>query len=210
MSPNVIRRLRPEALIGLPDKDMVSPIADMILAKGHGAFLRCLLPVRLTGGVELVFGSWMKISGADAERAFQVWDSPAYANLRVSGTLANIIQPWDVLGTPVTAEVRDEGELPYITSHSPLAQEWGRDFVLSHIPRPLPIPIREALADQWTVERSEWMSSSVEGRTVRFAGQGRYVELDVYGDRAERSLDDSGEFCRAPLQATPTACHSLI
>lgn len=198
---------RPDPLIGLPGEQLGAPTGGLLVGPDGGSYLRCLLPVRLTGAVELVFGAWMQISKVDAMYAHAVWDNDSeYKNLRVSGTFANFIAPWDLVGTPVEAAVLNADELPYYTSHPLLEHEWDRDEVLTHIRHPLPIPIRETLAEVWTIERTEGMRCVVEDRTVWFSSPGRRVGLDVYADRAHRSVSD---FLAAVIDGYPSDQHTV-
>jgi len=198
---------RPDPLIGLPGEQLGAPTGGLLVGPDGDSYLRCLLPVRLTGGVELVFGAWMQISKVDAMYAHAVWDNDSeYKNLRVSGTFANFIAPWDLVGTPVEAAVLNADELPYYTSHPLLEHEWDRDEVLTHIRHPLPIPIRETLGEVWTIERTEGMRCVVEDRTVWFSSPGRRVGLDVYADRANRSVSD---FLAAVIDGYPSDQHTV-
>lgn len=182
---------RPEPLIGVDATQLAEPTGGLMTGPDGEAYLRCLLPVRLTGGVELVFSAWMQVPDSTAMRAYHVWeDGEEYAKFTASGTFANVIMPWpELMGVPVEAAVRDADELPYYTSHPLLDREWDRDFVLSRIQHPLPVPVRETLTG-WSVERSAGMRNTVEERSTVFAGGGRWVQLDEYGDRAGRSVDD--------------------
>src|SRR5260370_753148 len=88
-----------DARFGLPDVALTAPEtarhqvnAGLLRVQGQGCFARCLLPVRLSGGLELMLGTWMQISDADLERARALWDEPAYADLVLTGTLANAIK----------------------------------------------------------------------------------------------------------------------
>jgi hypothetical protein len=199
---------RPEHLIGVPAEQLGAPTGGLLVGPDGDSYLRCLLPVRLTGGVELVFGAWMQISKVDAMYAHAVWDNDAeYANLHVSGKFANIIQPWDLLGVPVEAAVLNTDELPYFTSHPALEQEWDRDEVLCRIRQPLPIPVRETLGEVWTIERSAGMRCVVEGRTVWFSSPDRKVSLDVYADRTGGSPSD---FLGAVLDGYPASAEHSV
>lgn len=102
-----------------------------------GAFMRALLPVRLTGGYDVEYGVWVGVQPGDLAKAVKVWREPEYANLQVSGLLANVIPPWDVLNAPVELAVRSENELPYCVAsshaelHEVLTREWDHDLVLA-------------------------------------------------------------------------------
>ena len=197
---------RPEALIGVPETDIDQPSRGLMSGPDGEAYLRCLLPVRLTGGTELVFGAWTQVRRDTAMSSPSVReDGTEYTRFTVSGTFANVIRPWDdLLGVPVEAAVRDTNEFPYFTSHPLLEREWDRDEVLSCIQYPLPVPVRETFDDVWTVERSEGMQYTVEDRTTWFSGPGRWVAVDAYADRGGRSVDD---FLSLMIDGYPVAEH---
>ncbi|MGF9648876.1 DUF2199 domain-containing protein [Pseudarthrobacter oxydans] len=56
-------------------------------------FVRALLPVKLEGGHELRFGVWIAIHPNDLQHACKVWNAPEYTDLKLTGYLANKIQP---------------------------------------------------------------------------------------------------------------------
>lgn len=199
---------RPEQLIGVPAEQLGAPTGGLLVGPGGDSYLRCLLPVRLTGGTELVFGAWMQISKVDAMYAHAVWDNDnEYRNLHVAGTFANFIAPWDLLGTPVEAAVLNADELPYYTSHPLLEREWDRDEVLSCIRQPLPIPVRETLGEVWTVERTAGLRCTIEHHTMHFTSPGRRVSLDVYADRTGGSPSD---FLGAVLEGYPASAEHSV
>lgn len=199
---------RPEQLIGVPGEQLAAPTGGLLVGPDGDTYIRCLLPVALTGGTELVFGAWMRISKVDAMYAHAVWDNDSeYANLRLSGRFANAIKPWDLLGVHAEAAVLNADELPYYTSHPLLEREWDRDEVLSRIRHPLPVAVREKFGEVWTIERTEGMRCVIEGRTVRFSSPGRCVSIDVYADLTDGSPSD---FLGAVLDGYPaTAEHSV-
>ncbi|MFB9416002.1 DUF2199 domain-containing protein [Dactylosporangium matsuzakiense] len=106
-----------------------------------GAFVRALLPVRLTDGYTVTFGVWLAIDPAQLQEAFSIWWEPEYQNLRMAGWLANAVQPWGLLATPVQTVVRDPDETPYCDSSSNpqlnrvLHEEWPHDLVLAAVDR---------------------------------------------------------------------------
>ncbi|MFD9699707.1 hypothetical protein [Lentzea sp. NPDC059081] len=199
---------RPEQLIGVPGEQLGAPTGGLLVGPDGDTYIRCLLPVQLTGGTELVFGAWMQISKVDAMYAHAVWDNDGeYSNLRVSGRFANVIRPWDVLGVQAEAAVLNADELPYFTSHPLLERDWDRDEVLSRIRHPLPVPVREKFGEVWTIERTEGMRCLIEGSTVRFTSPGRTVTIDVYRDLTGGSPSD---FLGAVLDGYPAnAEHSV-
>jgi hypothetical protein len=54
-----------------------------------GAFVRVLVPVRLTGGYTITYGVWLGVRAEDLRRAWEVWRTPEYTDLRLAGLLAN-------------------------------------------------------------------------------------------------------------------------
>ena len=118
-----------------------SPRESVFLAvEGVGSFVRCLLPVKLTGGYSVTFGVWVGVPHAEMLRAFEVWFAPSYLELAMDGVLANHIPPWDVLGAAVHVKVRDVDETPYCVSSEALAlselleRTWDHARALSELP----------------------------------------------------------------------------
>jgi hypothetical protein len=72
----------------------------MMQVPAIGAFIRALLPVRLSGGHTITFGVWMCINPRELPRVFAVWWEPEYRHLRLDGALANSIPPWDCWPLP--------------------------------------------------------------------------------------------------------------
>jgi hypothetical protein len=139
----------PDPVLALPDRDRTDGTwmsgsdaneSVMMQVPGAGAFLRALLPTRLTGGYSVTFGVWVGVRPDDLQHAARVWWAPEYADLRIEGVLANAISPWDVLGAPVELRVQDPEQTPYCVSspdarlRSVLAEEWDHDLVLSSLP----------------------------------------------------------------------------
>jgi hypothetical protein len=89
---------------------------DMMHVDGIGSFLRALLPVRLDDGFQITFGTWIGVRPVELQRAFAIWQSREYDDFTVDGWLANHIDPWGLLATPLTASVKDQGQIPYITA----------------------------------------------------------------------------------------------
>jgi hypothetical protein len=102
---------------GLPDGTWLSHedpgTSVMMQVPGLGAFVRALLPVRLTGGHTVTYGVWVGIHPSDLQRAFAAWWQPDYADLRLDGVLANALQPWGLLAAPVSLAVPDPEQTPY-------------------------------------------------------------------------------------------------
>ncbi|RJL35567.1 DUF2199 domain-containing protein [Bailinhaonella thermotolerans] len=104
----------PDIALDLPESAREKVNGGLLRVRGHGCFARCLLPVRLSGGLELVLGTWMEIGEEDLEHARAVWDDDAaYGELVLTGTLANAVKPWgEARGARLTAVVRDPEEIP--------------------------------------------------------------------------------------------------
>jgi len=112
----------------------------MMQVDGLGAFVRALLPVRLTGGYAVTYGLWIAIHPDDLLHAFEVWWAPEYAQLRLHGRLAHDVPPWPTLGAEVEIAVTDPDVLPYCVTSSDstlsrvLSEEWEHESVLSTLP----------------------------------------------------------------------------
>jgi hypothetical protein len=112
----------------------------MLQVPNVGPFVRCLLPVSLTGGYRVTFGVWILVHPDDFQRAFRVWWEPDYAQLVLDGWLANHLPTWDCFASSVHATVLDSEHTPYITSSNDdtlsgvLHQEWPHDPVLASLP----------------------------------------------------------------------------
>jgi len=108
----------------------------MMQVDNIGAFVRALLPVRLSGGHTVTFGVWIGVHPDDLQQAVQIWDDPAYLSLVVEGRLANAVPPWGLLAAPVRAVVRDRRSTPYCDSSTDpqltrvLAEEWPHEDIL--------------------------------------------------------------------------------
>ena len=101
--------------------------------------MRALLPVSLTDGFRVTFGVWLAIDPAELAPVFNVWWQPEYQDLRLSGWLANAIEPWGLLAAPVEACVHDPDETPYCERSSNelldrvLHADWPHDVVLAAV-----------------------------------------------------------------------------
>jgi hypothetical protein len=178
----------PDVAFGLEEtaRHRVNP--GLLRMDGHGCFARCLLPVRLSGELLLVLGTWMEISEADLQRAHTLWDQPGYADLVLTGQLANAIKPWDeeLLGAPLTARVRNADEIPYVeASDHPLLGHvlhtvWDRHQVLRCFGHPLPVPVQTPLNAWWSIERTAGMAGRVVDGTSQFSDACRAVYADLY------------------------------
>lgn len=191
---------------GLPDvasgreetaRRQVNP--GLLRVEGHSYFARCLLPVRLSGELLLVLGTWMETSEADLQRAHTVWDQPGYADLVLTGRLANAIKPWgeELLGAPLTARVRNADEIPYVdSSDHPLLGHvlhtvWDRHQVLRCFGHPLPVPVQTPLNARWSIERTAGMAGRVVDGTSQFSDARRAVYADLYTIPPSRTPDEA-------------------
>jgi hypothetical protein len=122
---------------------MTGPTANdsvMMQVNGVGAFVRALLPVRLSGGYSVTFGVWVAVDPSELQRVFEVWWKPEYAQMHLHGFLANELMPWGLLRAPVALGVRDPNQTPYcLSSDDPglnalLTEEWGHEEVLDALP----------------------------------------------------------------------------
>lgn len=108
----------------------------MMQVPSLGAFVRALVPVRLLGGHTLTYGVWLAIHPGNLQRIFGLWWKPEYADLEVTGWLANPVPPWGMLAAPVVAVVRDTEHTPYCdrsddpTLSRVLHDQWPHDVVL--------------------------------------------------------------------------------
>ena len=103
-----------------------------------GGFVRVLIPVKLLGGYKVTFGVWLSVHPDDLRKAWEIWLTPAYKQLRLSGKLANALPPWgkNSFVKPLTAFVIDTESVP-VAKESPdklmrqiIQDEWPHDFVL--------------------------------------------------------------------------------
>ena len=137
----------PDALVGADGTQIwcshEDPAASVQLrARRVGAFVRCLLPVQLTGGFTVTFGIWLAVRRRDLRRAHRIWWTPDYPALVLDGRLANALPGWGLLDAPARAGVRDPDETPYVEESADpalarvLAAEWPHDQVLATVPDP--------------------------------------------------------------------------
>jgi hypothetical protein len=181
--------------LGLPPgvRTPVLHAGGNVLFAEDAAYVRCVLPVELTGDLELWFGAWMRVCAGTARHAAESWDGPGYASLSFTGTFEHDIKPWEGLrGAPVAAEVREPGDLPEYVEHPLLGRTWDRDEVLSGYLVELPVSIQQTLPGRWSIERTAGLTPHVLEEGLRFAGQGRAVFVDVrriQGTPAERLLE---------------------
>lgn len=145
------RFILPDPVLDLPDQERSpglwmshdTPVESVMMqVQDVGCFIRVLLPIHLEDGDKLTYGVWLGVPGEKLHEAFAVWwgDPEVYRDLRLDGLLANTIQPWGLLGTPVIATVLDPDQTPYCTE-SPdalmtriLHDIWPRDEAAGHLP----------------------------------------------------------------------------
>lgn len=100
-------------------------------------FVRALLPIKLEGGYEFRFGVWIAIHPDDLQHACRVWNAPEYCDLKLTGYLANRIEPWGLFAVPVNLAVLNQDQTPYCVSSSDeqlnevLTKEWPHDILAS-------------------------------------------------------------------------------
>jgi hypothetical protein len=193
--------------VTLPDPVLAMPVAErasrtwggdpLLQVDEVGAFVRCLLPVHLTGGLLLTFGTWLAVHPDDLRRAHAVWETDGYVALELTGVLANAIKPWGdgTLGRARIA-VRDADHLPYVVAspHAVLgrviADEWDRDSVLMCLAHALPVSIQRRVNADWSVERGAGFTSGVHDGSLRFVAPGRTVIVDALNTPSADAVDD--------------------
>jgi hypothetical protein len=113
--------------ITFTEPDVIYEIPDVLLdtwregpflaIKTVGFFLRVVMPVRLTDGSVVDFGTWLEIHMEDFRKAWRAWNVPEYADLEVQGYVDNKIAPWGKIPhVLVKAVVRDVEEVPCLVS----------------------------------------------------------------------------------------------
>ena len=94
--------------------------------------------MRLTGGYTITYAVWLAVHPDDLRRAWEVWWTPAYADLRLAGILANKMPAWEAetYGKPLVAAVRDPDAAPYAADSDDafmrrvLREEWPHEVIL--------------------------------------------------------------------------------
>ncbi|AGL20760.1 DUF2199 domain-containing protein [Actinoplanes sp. N902-109] len=185
-----IRTEWPDALKDLPPDRREAIWGDGTLRRDPdlGAFIRCMMPVQLTGGGTVEYSVWLRIDDNQMRKALHFWDLPEYADLTLVGTVANDVKPWEgMLGEPARAEVRDPGTIPWLIAqpetllHRILHDTWDRDDILSRIPHALPVTIREPVTETWSLERTAGLAPFISpDGALRFTGPARTVHLFPY------------------------------
>lgn len=116
-----LRLLRPDEIADWSASDLNERVDtnDIFMrVDGDRYYIRSILPVHLTGGHLVAFALWVRVSLDDLTAAGPSWDTPDYAELRLTGHLANTLPPFPNLlaGAPVETEVKHLDELPYISA----------------------------------------------------------------------------------------------
>lgn len=112
-------------------------IATLMQIQGISPFVRALLPIRLEGGHTLRYGVWIAIHPDDLQRSVSLWNQPEYTELKLTGYLANQIEPWGLFAVPVDLVVLDPNHTPYCVSspdpelHDVLTREWPHSVLAS-------------------------------------------------------------------------------
>ncbi len=135
-----VRFLLPEPVLAIPEPeraDLTWGNDVLMQVQGVGAFVRVLIPIRLVGGYTLTYGAWLSVHPVDLRRAWEVWVTPAYEELRLSGMMANRLPGWEAesYGTPAVAAVLNVDHAPYVVE-SPdaflrrvITDEWPHDIL---------------------------------------------------------------------------------
>jgi len=193
-----IRSALPDAILALPpeEREKAWGNGEFQRVPGVGGFLRCLMPVRLTGGGSVTYSVWLELDDDQLRHAVDVWSTPDYLGLRLRGEVANAIKPWPgLLGEPARAEARDQGTLPYLAAEEGtllarvLGEEWDRDDVLSRIAHVLPVTVRQRLTETWSIERTAGLAPRRGDEVMRFVGAGRTVQIESFRTPREESAD---------------------
>jgi hypothetical protein len=135
----------------LPEPVLVVPVEDraartwgndvLMMVRDVGAFVRVLVPVHLSGGYTVTFGTWLGVHPDDLRHTYEIWFTPGYSGLELEGRLANMLPPWEeqTYGRPLNVKVRNTDEVPYATASSDsdlqhvLTNEWPHEFVLAAV-----------------------------------------------------------------------------
>ncbi len=134
-----MRFVLPDPVLALPGRESTTGTwmshgsaqdSVMMQVPNVGAFVRALLPVKLTEGHTVTFGVWLAVHPNDLKPAFGIWRDPACEHRHLDAWLANAIPPWGMLACPIEAAVRDPSQAPSCvcspdeTVNRVLAGEW--------------------------------------------------------------------------------------
>ena len=134
----------PEPVLSVPEEERASRTwgNDVLMqVLGIGAFVRILVPVKLTGGYTVTYGAWLSVHSEDLRHAWKVWMAPSYRELRLSGVLANMLPGWEseTYVKPVEAAVLNVEQVPYAVDSTDefmrhvLRDEWPHETVLDAV-----------------------------------------------------------------------------
>lgn len=118
-----MRLILPDPVLAVPPDERASRTwgqDPLLQVQGIGAFVRVLLPIRLSEASVLTVGTWLAIDPDRMKSVWEQWETPAYATLELDGYLANAIPPWgdQVLGSPASGAVIDPSLFPYLRASS--------------------------------------------------------------------------------------------
>jgi hypothetical protein len=139
-----IRFRVPEPVLDVPEGERESRTwgNDVLMqVKDVGAFVRILIPVKLTGGYTVTYGAWLSVHPDDLRHAWEEWTSPAYGSLRLRGVLANMLPGWEseTYVKAVEAAVLNVEQVPYAVDSTDdfmrrvLRDEWPHEAILDAI-----------------------------------------------------------------------------
>jgi hypothetical protein len=139
----------PDTLWHMSDEDRNAAITFssrmVIIAPGDGSFLKALLRIPLTNGLEASLGVWLAITDRELwdEVMAAARDDDRWPGISIRGYLTNAIQPWPQLfASPVIANPPGPGKVPIITgSGNPelravLADSWPEELMVAARDRP--------------------------------------------------------------------------
>jgi hypothetical protein len=76
-----------------------------------------ILPVQLSDGYSVAFGTWLEVDSDDFREAWKVWNAPEYTSLTMEGYVANEIAPWNQFPHAlIRAVVQDAEQVPFLES----------------------------------------------------------------------------------------------
>ena len=137
-----VRMILPDRVLDIAESERAKRTwghDPLLQVQGVGAFVRVLLPVRLSGGFTLTLGTWLAVDPTRLGEVWELWWTDAYAGLVLDGYLANAIPPWGdaLLGSLATAVVRDPTQVPYVERSEReilqrvLLTEWPHEEILA-------------------------------------------------------------------------------
>jgi hypothetical protein len=139
-----VRFTWPDPVLRAPEEDRrhLHEGHDIITVPTVGAFARVLLTVQLTNGYRITYGTWLGLTGEAAyDDAVRLWHDPDYPSLRLTGVLANAIEPWGPpLMSRARAVVRDPNSVPHVEAFAAanvrevITDVWPGAWVISAVP----------------------------------------------------------------------------